>query len=268
MLIRMAGVFAKLALSVMVIIAFLAITARVPFFNTNEPLSVASFRPVTGAGVTAGSSMDSRITFAGADDSFSGSFYALGEDSGFELEELEVTGPCENAGRRYLAENCPDCVVTDALTEPGQPKTLFWSDARNNGDMGTIFLDCVRELGNSLVSVPKLSFNEQIIRLDGTNGDTAETAAIPRIARSERVSHMTLGNWNIVVDSVEHGRDAVSSMGSLLVDSGWQRMSEGERDNRAIEQRVYARNADEGSTLCVLTLHRSDEGYQLVTMMN
>ena len=268
MLRQFGSVVAKLALSAVAIVAFLMITARVPFFNTSEPLSMASMQPMTGAGILAAHNAAARITFASDDDRFNGSFYALGEDSGFQLEELDIPGPCENAGRRYLAQQCPDCVVTEAVAEPGQPSTLFWSDARANGSMGTIFLDCTRELGDSLVRVPRLSFTDQTINLDAGSAIDAETAPIPRLARSERVSSMTLGNWAIAVDAVDQGDAAMASMGGLLNDAGWTELDQGEQQDNAVQQRVYARKLNESSALCVLTLNKSDEGYQLVTMMN
>jgi hypothetical protein len=54
-------------------------------------------------------------------------------------------------------------------------------------------------------------------------------------------------------------------MGRLLRDAGWREMQQDARTGAAPNQRVYSRG---DNALCVVTLNRADDGYQLVTMMN
>ena len=142
MLRRLGSIALKLALSGMVIMVFLFLTANAPFFHRDTPILMTTLPPPSGAGVAGLGEGAARLSFVDENTRFEGSFHALGTDSGFDLTEQEVPGPCENAGTRYLAATCPDCAVRDAPLESGQAATLFWSEPGPAGSMGTIFRDC------------------------------------------------------------------------------------------------------------------------------
>lgn len=265
MLKRLGGVAVKLALSALVIVAFIVLSAQAPFFRDDTPTLITTVPPLSGAGMAGLGSGAAQLSFAAADARFAGSFYALGQDSGFDLAELDIAGPCADAGRRHLEATCPDCLVTDAPLAPGQAATLFWSQAVPDGSMGTIFVDCSAELAGGMVRVPQLSFNKQTLSLAAATTDPASSLPIPMLAHSERTSSMTLGTWAIAVDAVRDENTALDSMGRILRDAGWRELAQAGQSGPVQNQRVYARD---NSALCVVTLNEADEGYQLVTMMS
>jgi hypothetical protein len=256
------NVIYKLAASLVAIAAFFFISAQLPYFQSDQPISLAGFTPMSGNNTAA--NLPATLSITDGDARFSGDFFDAGSNTGFAMEEVDVAGPCTEAGERYLAHSCPQCSVTPAISDAGDPPTLFWMDpTAEQSTVGTIFRDCAAELPNGQVRVPVLSFSDNNIDLT-RSGDDSTTAPIPALANSTRESHMTLGNWAITVDSVDAGVQALDQMGLLLGDAGWQEVSQG-KDKPRSSQRVYARGE---AHLCVVTLNQIDGAFQLVTMMN
>lgn len=261
MLKRAAGIGAKLLASAVVIGLFFFLSARMPYFHPDKPISLAGFEPMTGNKPPAQRQTESLSLFDG-EARFSGNFFDQASTGGFQMREVDVAGPCEGAGQRYLAGTCPNCSITPGIVDDGDPSTLLWIEGTGDQSrLGTIFKDCVTTLASGQVRVPLLSFNSQLIKLG--NGGDAE-AAVPLLANTVRTSQMSLGNWAIAVDNVSLGAPALEQMGLLLKDAGWSEVSQGEQKPSPM-QRVFS---SEDSRLCVVTLNQTDEAYQLVTIMD
>jgi hypothetical protein len=256
----------KIALSLAAITLFLYVSAKLPFFRGDTPTLMTLASMDSGNAATARGSAAGSISFAGADDRFSGSFFGLEDNSGFQLAERDVPGECANAGRRYLEAQCPDCVVTAAQTNAGDPATLFF--IQPDGQLGTIFRDCNARVSDLLVRVPQLLFMDDTLALPARDAGSAEQSPVPRLARAERVSSMTLGNWVIAVDDVTERSGALGAMARQLQSAGWREQSQGDAKASIDEQRVFIRGDARRRELCVLTLNEADDGYQLVTMMS
>jgi len=261
---KLTAVLLKIALSLAAVFAFITLSINMPFFSEDQESGAIGLSSLTDAGNQAAGLALPHIGFADGSDRFDGNFFASGENSGFTLTDIDMQGPCENAGRRHLEQSCTQCVVMDGVSEPGQPATLFWSDPNGSGEMGTIFRDCTMNVDDTLVRVPKLAFTAEIQNLD-LRERPAGSAPIPKLARSERTSNMTLGEWTITVDTVHDNHSALDSMGRLLQDAGWQEAAQGSQTPAAENQKVYVRDE---SALCVVTLNKANAGFQLVTMMN
>jgi hypothetical protein len=263
MLSRFFGVSAKLLASIAVIGLFFFFSARMPYFHPDRPLSLSSFIPQTGS-APATPMQPSALTLLDDDARFSGDFFDTANNGGFSMREVDVAGPCEGAGERYITSSCTDCVITPAVSDTGEPPTLLWiNEAQGQSSMGTIFRDCAATLASGDVRVPVLSFSDDNIDLSG-RANTDSDVPVPALADSERKSNMTLGNWAITVDLVAQGKPALEQMGSLLIDAGWSEVQQGATTQKN-NQRVFSRGE---SHLCVVTLNPTDDAYQLVTMMN
>lgn len=266
MLRPLAAFAGKIALSLAAITLFLYVSAKLPFFRGETP-SLMTLAPMNSGSASPGrESPVGAITFAGVDDRFSGSFFGLEDGAGFQMLERDVPGECADAGRRYLAAHCPDCVVTVAQTDGEEPATLFF--IQPDGQLGTIFRDCSARVSDVLVRVPQLLFMDDTLSLPGREGSALPESPVPRLARGERVSSMTLGNWAIAVDDVAERSGALAAMARLLQSAGWREQPQGDTPEPVENQRVFIRGDASRRELCVVTLNQAEDGYQLVTMMN
>jgi hypothetical protein len=257
-----AGVLGKLLMSLAVVTLFFFISARMPFFNTNTPLQLQVLTPQSGTSDVT-TTAPAMLTLESGEARFSGDFFSGEGQGGFTMQEIDVTGPCGNAGKRYLAASCSDCTSVPAVSGSDEPATLLWTRTGDNAAMGTIFRDCTAILESGQVRVALLSFQQDRVYL-AAKANNRSKAEIPILGDSERVSNMNLGNWSITVDAVSGGQSALQRMQALLADSGWREAPQGQQQ-LAKMQRVLTRG---DSRLCVITLNESDGEYQLVTMMN
>jgi hypothetical protein len=263
MLARFWTIAMKLLSSVLIILLFFYISSQLPYFQPDRPFTIAGLAPQTGHS-SAGTTLPSTMLITDGDARFTGDFFDSDSNTGFTMREIDVSGPCERAGERYIHDTCPQCNVTPAISDNNEPPTLFWMHQEaEQATVGTVFRDCATDLGNGQVRVPLLSFNGNEIDLTDS-ASHVNTSQIPTLAGSVRESNMTLGNWAIAVDTVTRGGRAMDQMGLLLGDAGWREVPQG-NEKPQLAQRVYSRN---DSRLCVVTLNRIDEAFQLVTMMN
>ena len=261
----------KLIASGLLVAVFLVMTARLPYLEQgSRPVSWDSlsgtrtyFTPVTFTGED-----HAEITFADANALFSGQFYLAEEGVGFETREIDVDGPCENAGRRYLEQHCAGCDFSESPPQPGLPPTLFWFDVDQSvGESGNILRDCVAEVPGGKVRLAMITYQSDQLQLTGPAGDGSRvpSSALPEVPGATRVSVMSLGEWSVIVDEIP-GTGAMAEMERRLLGGGWEIVPASTlRSPDGGEQRTFKRSATE---LCVVTQALEGDTLQLITMTN
>lgn len=259
----LASVVGKLLLSLIAVYLFILIGSSLPFFHSSPSgyeITTAS-STLASSSILGGIAPTSTLSIAGLDNRLVGQILSPDGSSGFSMEEVDTTGPCKNAGERYLETACPGCTVSDGVVGEDGSKNLLW--IRENGEVGMIYRDCTQTLPNGQVRIPTVIMSGDSLSLsqDQTQARAPDpTAAIPALPGSTRESAMTMGMWAIAIDSLRTKKNALNEMGNLLKIQGWEVVPKEEQAN----QRVYTRDAD---LLCVVTLNETDQGNQLVTMM-
>ena len=261
----------KVFLSAFVVVLFLVISARLPYLEPGGSAdswdTVSGVRSLFTPDTFRGAS-PAEISFADANALFSGQFYLADEGIGFETREIDVQGPCEDAGLRYLEQYCDDCNFTETPEQPGLPPTLFWMGKdKAAGESGNVLRDCVAELPEGKVRVALISYDSDQLTLadDIAAGSGMPTSALPEVPGATRVSVMSLGEWSIVVDEIENHL-AFDHMEQRLLIADWEKIPDSVvRSPDGSEQRIYQRGASE---LCVVTQAVDGESLQLITMTN
>ncbi|MFK7976730.1 MAG: hypothetical protein AB8C02_11365 [Halioglobus sp.] len=253
-----ASVVGKLILSLVAVYAFILIGSSLPFFHsTPTGYEITTPSSTLASPTNLGMVPQSTLSIAGLDNRLVGQILSPDGGSGFSMEEVDIDGPCKNAGERHLELTCHACTVTEGVPGDDGSKNLLWM--RENGEVGMIYRDCTETLANGQVRIPTVIMSSDSLNMaQAQELDTAK--AIPALPGSSRDSAMTMGMWVIAIDSLRTNKNALHDMGMLLAIDGWELVPQEKQSN----QRVYSRNPD---LLCVVTLNQTDHGHQLVTMM-
>ena len=195
---------------------------------------------------------------------FDADFAEFGDDLGFNTREFAVPGECKDAGRRFIDRECPDCGL---LGDAGTSDMLLWQQAID-GEMAvrSVSRHCLRVSPDGQAIVGTVTFGDEKIDL-APQASNAGSGQVPLIAGATRLASIRLGLWSATYDRVPQPSSALREMASALLMRGWREVSDNEHlpQDAFDGQRVFT---NDGSAVCVISLTREGQDYQLLTIIS
>jgi hypothetical protein len=189
------------------------------------------------------------------------------DGAGFDMTEVVVDGVCEDAGRRYIRTQCPDCLIMEGQTAINEPGVLIWSsDLAAATEFNAIFQDCSEQQGDRvIVPMVTLSGSSSALNLGQNPAVTAgRVAPVPLPFSGVQVSAFKLGNWHVVEQSLQGEQDVMARTQQHLVDQGW-RLPRGQATQADPEQLTFV--SGQGDIL-VVTLREQVASTSLITLLH
>lgn len=275
------SVLFRVAGTAVLIFGFVVFMARAPFLAGHDPRPDMGDRPpltspsidlaaatgaLTGPVLPTGGPSDAGTSLQPSFGLFNADFAAADGQQGFSTSEHAVQGPCRNAGERYFKSVCPDCAPLGG-DEAGATDMLMWEQTIDGNDViRSVSRHCIGTTPAQLAVVGSLTFdNSNSVSL--ANSNAPDTGDVPLLAGASRVVAITLGNWSATYDDVARPSSAISDMTEELERRGWREVTDHEafRQDAFQGQRVFTNSAN---WLCMISLTRQGDGYQLLTIIN
>lgn len=195
---------------------------------------------------------------------FEAEFAQVDDQLGFSTSEHKVAGECNNAGRRFLEQECPGCGL---LGDSPETEMLMWQQTSNGAKVvRSVSRHCMRVTPDGHSIVGTLEFGDGKVNLidDGPDRDPSQ---VPLISGAVRLASVRVGLWSATYDKVPRPASALQDMTNALELRGWREVSESEHipEDAFGGQRVFT---NDGSAVCVISLIRQGQDYQLTTIIS
>jgi len=195
-------------------------------------------------------------------------FSETADSPGFATEEFRVEGDCEGAGRRYVEEACPDClIIAGEPGEPGEPAMLMWTQL-HEGEPAfyTVTADCMAIGDDGVPIVGTVRFGGGAVDLVGRTEELA-LARVPLLPGATRLAAVEIGEWLTTFDDVVRPSSALADMAVALGEMGWRTAGDSVREDlqRFEGDQVFTNSAN---AVCVISLQQIGNTHRLTTLIS